>query len=743
MIATEIVKMAAKDVKMAAKDIKMATEHLSCPVCCQLFKDPKCLPCHHSYCEQCLEKMQVQSKIICPECREEATIPPGGVKDLDNDTFIKRLVEEFVLKNKVEIEANVKCDECYTDDPVVAFCPDCSLYLCDVCNKFHKRSKKSRGHGSIPLAELRSKKDVAIQPKPKAMMCREHDIELLFYCETCDQPVCMYCTVKDHKGHNHDTVKKMARKHREELKRITAPVEEMIRGLSDTHNNIKKMRKEIKQQGEEVNKKIDQHCDREIQKLVKQKEQLKQQVQDKVLQKVKVITTQLREVEDAQEEVLSIKELNNVVEMGSDEEILSVKKTVVDRMEQITGKYKKVNLPPIQQATIQFVPANNPHSSFGLLCSTAVPDPHNCEIVDPPTTRDYVKGKKVEFTIITKDMNEDRCLGGSQITVQLGGVSNTTEVKDNKDGSYTASFVPPQVGEVELTISINGEQIQGSPYRVTVINDCKSLSKPSKIINCSGRPLAIAVSNNGILAVADTRNCVSVYDGENQTVMKHGGDNVSSIQFNYPKGIGFDDDNYLYVVEQCNHRVWKLTIDGKYSMKFGDKGSGDGKLMWPTRLAVYNGKVYVADGGNKRISVFCTNGKFQRIVGSGQLANPYEVAVSGNNRLLVADHANHADHCICIFTLDGDYVGKFGAYGPGEGQLKHPYGLAVGLHGYIFIADTYNHRVSIFNKHFKFLYSFGSKGSDIGEFQRPYAIDITASGKVYIGDYMSKMIQIY
>ena len=256
---------------MAAKDVKMATDNLSCPVCYQLFKNPKYLPCHHSYCEQCLEKMQVQSKIICPECRQEANVPPGGVKDLDNNFFINRLVDEFILKRKVEGEAEVKCDECGGEDPVVAFCPDCTMFLCHVCNECHKRSIKSRGHGIVPLTELRSKKEVAIQPKSKAMMCREHDIELLFYCETCDQLACMYCTVKDHNGHNHDTVKKMVNKHRQELEKITAPVEEMIRGLSNTHGSIEKMRKKIRQQGDEVNKKIDRHYDGVIQKLMEQK----------------------------------------------------------------------------------------------------------------------------------------------------------------------------------------------------------------------------------------------------------------------------------------------------------------------------------------------------------------------------------------------------------------------------------------------------------------------------------------
>ena len=92
-------------------------------------------------------------------------------------------------------------------------------------------------------------------------MCREHDIELLFYCETCDQLVCMYCTVKDHNGHNHDTVKKMVGKHRQELKKNCATKDTRMRCLSDIYVNTKKMRNKIKQQGDDISKKNDLHYD--------------------------------------------------------------------------------------------------------------------------------------------------------------------------------------------------------------------------------------------------------------------------------------------------------------------------------------------------------------------------------------------------------------------------------------------------------------------------------------------------
>ena len=724
---------------MAAKDVKMATDNLSCPVCYQLFKKPKYLPCHHSYCEHCLEKMQVQSKIICPECSKEAIVPPGGVKDLDNNFFINRLVDEFILKRKVEGEAEVKCDECCGDDPVVAFCPDCTMFLCHVCNECHKRSFKSRDHGIVPLTELRSKKDVTIQPKPKAMMCREHDIELLFYCETCDQLVCMYCTVKDHNGHNHDTVKKMVDKHRQELKKVTAPVQQIIKGLSDTHDIIEKMRKKIRQQGDEVNGKIDQHYDRVIQKLMEQKEQLKQQVRDTVSQKEKAVTTQLEEVEYAQAEVLSMKELNDAVEKSSDQEVLSVKKQVIDRMHQIIDKYKKVNIPPVQQATMEFVSTKEALPQFGLLCSV---DPQNCKVVDLPTY--IIKGKETKVTIITKYDNGDSCSrGGSQVSVQLGGVNDTTQVRDNNDGSYMASFVPQQVGEVKLSVFVNGQQIKGSPYSV-MVRDYTSVNKASKILNNDGnigQPWGLAFHKNGMWAVTDISNhYVYIFDGEDQLVRKFGSYGSGNGQFSYPAGVAFDSDDHLYVAEYDNHRVQKFTIDGKYLLQFRGAGSENGKLNNPRGLAVHNHKVYVADYSNKRISVFQTDGKFHHTIGSGQLGNPYDVTVNGNNQLLVADCAHH---CIYTFTLYGDYVGKFGTYGAGRGQLSSPHGVAVDLYGFILVADTGNHRVSIFDKNGNFVNCFGSYGTAIGQFQYPYGITVSANGNVYVSGNNNERIQVF
>ena len=731
---------------MAAKEVKKATVNLTCPICYQLFNNPKYLPCHHSYCEQCLEKMQVQSKIICPECRKEATIPAGGVKDLPNNFFINRMVDELVLKRKVEGEEEVKCDECDEDEPVVAYCPECNMFFCQICNELHKRSKRFRGHGIVPLTELRSNKDVTIQPKAKALICKEHDIELLFYCETCEQLICMYCTVKEHNGHNHDTLKKMATKHRNELNEVTAPVDEMIRDLSEAHDNIDKMTKKIKRQGEEVDKKIDQHYNKLVQKLMNQKEQLKQQAYDAVSQKEKALKVQLGEVEYAQAEVLSMKELKDAIEKSSDQEALSAKKQVIDRMQQITNRFNKLNTDPFQPTTMEFVPSKESFPQFGRLFTNI--DPGACEVINLPNR--VTVGKEFKFSIITKYRNGCRCsIGGSRVSVQLE--SNTGEVisvqvVDNEDGSFLASFVAQQVGEVKLSVSINGKQIKGSPYSLVAHKpiDYTRVGKPSKIVNNDGNmgaPWGIAFGNNGMWAVADnTKHCVYIFDGQDRLIRKIGRYGSGNGQLTRPEGVTFDSNNHLYVADNENKRIQKFDVNGKYLHRIGSRGSGNGQLDSPVGITTHGNKVIVTENINQRISVFDTDGQFSQIIGKGQLGRPCDVTVNANNQLLVADDAHH---CIYTFTLDGNYVRKYATRGSGRGQLNQPHGLTTDLYGFVLVADSSNHRVSIFNNNGNFIHCFGSCGSGVGKFQYLYGIAISPNGNIYVCDCINNRVQIF
>ena len=312
---------------MAAEQMKKLTGHLTCPICCELYKKPKYLPCYHSYCEECLVKLVVQSNINCPECRKTSIVPSGGVKQLPNNFFINRLLGEVALKRKVEGEEEAKCDQCVREDPVEVLCLDCSIFLCNYCDGHHKYSREHQKHHLMPLNELRSSKEkLAIKPKAKYAMCQKHELELNFYCETCDQLVCHYCIMEDHLKHDHDTVKEMATKQRKELDKIMEPVEKMIEELSVGCKKVSGTKDKIGAQADDIDKEIDRYYEELHRRLQQQRDELKKELHEACRQKKKEVTLQLEQMEQTRTELESIKELNGAMKNGSDQEAMLMKK---------------------------------------------------------------------------------------------------------------------------------------------------------------------------------------------------------------------------------------------------------------------------------------------------------------------------------------------------------------------------------------------------------------------------------
>ena len=721
-------------------------DQLTCPICCELYKKPKYLPCYHSYCEECLEKLVVQSNILtCPECRKTSAVPSGGVKQLPHNFFIAGLLDDIVLKRRIGGEEEMKCNHCTSNDPVKAKCLDCGEILCNHCLEHHKYSKEYQNHKTVPLNEIQAKKEgITIKPKSKFALCQEHELELNFYCETCDQLVCQNCTMEDHLKHDHDTVNKMAIKHRKELDKIMEPVEKMIEGLFIACKEVDDMRYEIGSQADDLDMEIDKYYEELHQRLQQQRDELKKELYKACRQKKKEVTLQLEQMEHTQAELQGIKERYGVM---TNQEALLMKKQVVDDVKRINDSYNKLDTQPVQSASMEFVPIEEykncipqfGHLSYGDVC------PVNCEALGIPDEM-LCEGKMVDLKIVTKDQNNYIChKGGNKVVIQAQssrGDVTPVEVKDNKDGSYSASFVANQVGEVKLSVTIKGQQIKGSPFSVKVHVKYSKICKPSKTVNEGGkmgRLWGIAFGRDGMWVVTDeSHHCVWIFDGEDQLVRKLGSKGTGNGKFHKPYGVAFDVNNHLYVTDIYNHRVQVFNIHGTFLFKFGIVGPSAGQLVNPLGIVVHDGKVYVAEWGNHRISVFQLDGQFSHIIGSGHLTYPRYIAVSSNDQLLVT---NQGHHCISIFTLDGDYVGAIGTEGTHGGEFRNPSGICVDMCGFILVADDNNRFVSIFDKKGIFVHCFGGPGSFT--FTSPCGIAVNPAGNIYVNDCYKSRIQIF
>ncbi|XP_065889227.1 E3 ubiquitin-protein ligase TRIM71-like isoform X2 [Dysidea avara] len=637
-------------------------------------------------------------------------------------------------------ETEVKCDDCGSDDPVVALCINCTLCLCEDCNKYH--SKKNKTHDVVQLNEAclpMTTGGVGVQPKKKIFYCTKHpQKELDYYCQDCQHLICLLCSVVEHVEHTYDTVVISASKYRNELTKLIAPVETMSEKLSKAEKNLISMKHKILKQVKEINEMIDNCYTEQLTKLNEHHQQLKKQLQDELSQKEMKLTTQLEDIKSVQVQLANMKKLENI----PDHKLLSKKKEDIEKsMKEVSDKYKTLNTLPIKTDSIEFVPVDNPNLLLGQLFTSA--HPHTSEVVDLPRNIGY--NTKVDFTIQTRNCKGEKCTkGGHHISVELKSVTgNVTigEVKDNNDGSYVASFKGGEVGDAKLFVSINGQQIRGSPYSIVVGRNYQGINMPDEIVNDNGSmrcPWGIAFGKDGMWVVADnSNNCVYIFNGQDELVKKFDSNGSSSGKFSDPRGVTFDSDNHFYIVDGGNKRVQKFSINGNYLLQFGN--DGDGKLSGPYGITTHNNKVYVADYGKEHITVFQTNGRFCTSFGSEHLRAPKDVAVNTNNQLLVVDWSND---CVVTFTLDGQYVGKFGTQGSGRGQLSGPCALAIDINGFILVADSSN-RVSIFDKSGNYIDCFGSNGSNAGQFRYPYGIALSPNGSIYVSDRDNKRVQIF
>ena len=146
-------------------------------------------------------------------------------------------------------------------------------------------------------------------------------------------------------------------------------------------------------------------------------------------------------------------------------------------------------------------------------------------------------------------------------------------------------------------------------------------------------------------------------------------------------------------------------------------------------------EVIIADSGNKEVIIFDKDLKLIRTFGQGsgdgKLKSPIGVAV-GHHVIAVSEWY---DHVVKKYSLQGDYLSKFGSRGSGDGQFNNPQGLSFNSKGLLYVVDYSNHRVQVFRENNAFLFKFGSKGHNPGQFQEPRYIAVDSSDRVYVTDW--------
>jgi sugar lactone lactonase YvrE len=231
-------------------------------------------------------------------------------------------------------------------------------------------------------------------------------------------------------------------------------------------------------------------------------------------------------------------------------------------------------------------------------------------------------------------------------------------------------------------------------------------------------PTGIAVDGSGNLYISDHFNNrirkidastlqVTTLAGSGNATFANG--NGTAASFFYPFGIAVDATQQVYVGDQSNHRVRKIssagdvtTLAGSGTNTFANGTGTAASFYWPQGVAVdVSGNVYVADNGNQLIRKITSSGVVTTLVqntSTQPIYAPNGIALDNSGNLYMTGASSNRVLKIIIATgqvipLAGRLSSGF-ADGTGTAAaFNYPYGVAVDASGNLYVADTDNHRI--------------------------------------------------
>jgi sugar lactone lactonase YvrE len=282
----------------------------------------------------------------------------------------------------------------------------------------------------------------------------------------------------------------------------------------------------------------------------------------------------------------------------------------------------------------------------------------------------------------------------------MGAVSVGVATDDNEEISIFDSFRRPEA--ITIDQHDNVYVLDRSAGTIKKFDNNGNLLKEFGSLNS---PFGIAIDKTGALYVTNGAEHKVYKYVDDQLAATWGGFGTQDGKFKSPYGVATDSSNNVYVVDGVNNRVQKFDSNGKFLLKWGERGSGDGELIGPHGIAVADNKVYVADTGNDRIQVFDSNGQFLLTVGSkgseaGKLDSPEGLAVDSAGYIYVTELQNKR---VQKFDDNGNHIAMWGSDGVSDGNFKGPFGIAINGNNEVYVADPFNKRIQKFDSKGNFI----------------------------------------
>ena len=720
-------------------------EEVSCSVCMTKFTDPKQLPCLHSFCLHCLQRIQqtsgIRETISCPECRQNFRIPgDGDLNALPTNFRINSLLDVLAIK-----ECNtsgVKCGNCDRKRGERSYCFQCCSFWCDDCISLHNGIKANKEHHALALKDFQDRDFENILKRPA--FCGEpgHEKkELEFFCKSCKVAICYSCVATLHDGHPKIILNEAANERKMQVKSaIDSQKQKVIKKRKkiakiqsnrvSIHAKVKNVKENAQRFADKMNAVIEAKTQEIFDSAEKKGSEFLERLevqQDELETEVKVIETAIEKSEALLKRSTNAEmvRLNTIFQEEFDEH----EEELDCNIERLHHFIFKENESLMHKA-----------NSEGTGCFEAFLSKTKAKqsSVEGKANIEATVGLEAKIAVTTRNAQGEQCYEVRDcVTVEFTNrpghdCATKTQVQDNKDGTYKISYFAKETGTCQAAVKANGEHVRGSPFEIQVkprqFRPVLSFGQQGSSAGMFTCPWGIAVNEKNEIVVADRDNHrIQVFSSNGTHLRSFGRQGDQQGEFNRPTGIAFHNDKII-VVDGLNHHVQLFSDQGEYLGQFGGVGNLDHQFKFPHGLSINSdGNIIVADSLNKLIKIFSNSGQFLRKIGTtGSFAFPFHCIQHGGH-FVVSDSR---EHCIKVFNMQGEYLHQFGKKGDGNGELEKPRCLSVDKVGNLIVCDAGNNTIQVFESNGKFLTQFGRKGTKAGEFNAPISTAILSDGRI-------------
>ncbi|XP_033761128.1 uncharacterized protein LOC117342938 [Pecten maximus] len=182
---------------------------LECPICLEQMREPKSLPCLHSFCEECLGtyivtdlsgEMAAATSFPCPVCRKiTSPVDPSDSKETCARQF---LTDELVLDlicSKGIADISHFCGPCKKTKnkvtPATSLCKTSDMAFCDLC----KVNVHDIFHDVCDIVIIKATNQNLAWNQPLSMTCSSHKEKMDYYCEDHKFIGCYKCIITEHR----------------------------------------------------------------------------------------------------------------------------------------------------------------------------------------------------------------------------------------------------------------------------------------------------------------------------------------------------------------------------------------------------------------------------------------------------------------------------------------------------------------------------------------------------------------